>query len=94
MLVPPVEVAIRRDAPNGDWWAYLVKPLLPWVLRRVIVDLQASIEECLDLREVVLSAFMRDVSRALQLTNRFERIDAAHLSMLTPSRARAEFRSG
>lgn len=67
LLQPAVERAICRDAPNGEWWAWLLRPLLPWCLRRVVRDLQASIEECLDLREVVLSAFMRDRRMLVEL---------------------------
>ena len=52
LLQPSVEAAITRDAPHGAWWAWALRPFLPWALRRVVVQLQADVEECLDLREV------------------------------------------
>ena len=82
LLQPAVTESIRRDAPHGDWWAWALQPLLPWALRRVVRDLQASIEECLDLREVVRSAFMRDRRVLVEL---FQKVGHAELEFLVQS---------
>ena len=60
LLAPTIEDAIRRKAPNGEVWARLMSPFLPFALKGVVRELQENIEEVLDLETVVMSAFVRD----------------------------------
>lgn len=82
MLQPTVEDSIRRHAPHGEWWAFALKPFLPWALRRVVRELQEHVEDVLDLRQVVLSAFMRD---KLVLVELFQKVGKVELDFLVIS---------
>eukprot|EP00854_Cymbomonas_tetramitiformis_P021119 gene21119-25358_t len=84
LLSPTVQESIRRDAPNGAWWAWVLGPLLPWALARVVRELQSNVDEVLDLREVVLSAFMRD---KLVLVELFQKVGKVELDFLVVSGA-------
>lgn len=82
MLAPTVETSIRENAPLGRWWSLVLKPLLPWALTRVVVELQKDIEGVLDVNEVVLSAFMRDKRVLVEL---FQRVGKEELDFLVQS---------
>lgn len=59
LLQPIVEEELRKE-PFGDVLVKLLCPILPFILTRVVANLQKEIEGLLDLRSVVLEAFMRD----------------------------------
>ena len=79
LLLPSVVVAIQRDAPHGEWWAWALRPFLWPVLRQVVVALQADIERVLDLETVVMSAFVRDKRVLVDL---FQRVGKVELDFL------------
>jgi hypothetical protein len=79
LLMPPVLEAIRRDAPNGEWWAWALRPFLWPVLRSVAIALRAEIEEVLDLEQVVMTAFVRDKQVLVDL---FQRVGRSELDFL------------
>jgi len=58
LLLPAVQEQIRQDC--GAHWAVVLQPVLPLLLRHVLTQLQTEIETCLDLPQIVLSAFVRD----------------------------------
>ncbi len=63
LLLPLVEEELRRDARGkkyGEIMVNIMHPFLPMILTRVISNLQLEIADILDLRSVVLQAFMRD----------------------------------
>lgn len=82
LLLPTVTGAIEEHAPNGRWWAWALKPFLPWALRRVVVELQEEIETVLDPERVVMSAFVRDKRVLVEL---FERVGRVELDFLVRS---------
>jgi len=82
LLLPSVVVAIQRDAPHGEWWAWALRPFLWPVLRQVVVALQADIERVLDLETVVMSAFVRDKRVFVDL---FQRVGKVELDFLVQS---------
>lgn len=60
LLEDPVLHAIEKDAPWGEAWSMVVKPSLRSTLNTLTRRLQTDIEQFLDLREVVSTAFARD----------------------------------
>jgi len=63
LLLPLVEAEIKKDCGGGkigDMMVQVMHPFLPMILTRVISNLQIEIDDILDLRSVVLEAFMRD----------------------------------
>ena len=63
------------------WWMAL-RPVLPLLLRRLVVALQGEIEDVLDLRAVVLSAFVRDKAVLVDL---FQKVGRVELDFLVES---------
>ena len=59
LLQPIVEEELMKE-PYGKAMVTILKPVLPLLLTRVVANLQIEIESILDLRSVVLEAFMRD----------------------------------
>ena len=59
LLQPIVEEELMKE-PYGKAMVAILKPVLPLLLTRVVANLQIEIESILDLRSVVLEAFMRD----------------------------------
>ena len=60
LLAPDIEDSIRRNAPNGGTWAWVLRPFLPLALKLVVQELQENITDVLDLETVVKGAFTRD----------------------------------
>lgn len=80
LLSSPVEDAVRRE--SGEWWAFVLKPVLPFVLERVLVALSRDIEDVLDLPHVVLDAFVRDKVVLVEL---FQKVGRVELDFLVKS---------
>ena len=59
LLQPIVEEELMKE-PYGKVMVTILKPVLPLLLTRVVANLKIEIESILDLRSVVLEAFMRD----------------------------------
>ena len=58
MLLPAVQDHVRDEC--GPYWARVLQPVLPLLLRHLLTKLQDEIDSCLDLHQIVLSAFVRD----------------------------------
>lgn len=58
-LQPIVEEELLKE-PFGDLLVKILRPLLPVILSRVVANLQKEIDDILDLRSLVLEAFVRD----------------------------------
>lgn len=82
LLQPAIEDSIKRDAPNGELWAAIMRPFLPFFLRRVVLALQRDIENVLDLQQVTTSAFLRDKRVLVEL---FQEVGHAELDFLVHS---------
>lgn len=80
LLSSPVEEAVRKE--SGDWWACVLKPVLPFVLERVLIALSRDIEDVLDLPHVVLDAFVRD---KIVLVELFQKVGRVELDFLVKS---------
>ena len=80
LLAPTIEQSIRDK--GHPYWAWLLSPFLPLALKMVVVELQANIEDVLDLETVVLSAFMRD---KLVLVDLFQNVARTELDFLVLS---------
>mmetsp|Transcript_36936 Transcript_36936/g.44516 ORF Transcript_36936/g.44516 Transcript_36936/m.44516 type:complete len:445 (+) Transcript_36936:320-1654(+) len=80
LLSSPVEEAVRRE--SGEWWAYVLKPVLPFILERVLTALSRDIEDVLDLPHVVLDAFVRD---KIVLVELFQKVGRVELDFLVKS---------
>jgi len=80
LLSSPVEEAVRRE--SGEWWAFVLKPVLPFVLERVLVALSRDIEDVLDLPHLVLDAFVRD---KIVLVELFQKVGRVELDFLVKS---------
>jgi uncharacterized membrane protein YheB (UPF0754 family) len=80
LLLPAVEDAIRRDC--GEYWYRLLRPILPQLLTRIVAALQREIDSVLDLRQVVLSAFLRD---KVVLVDLFQKVGRVELEFLVNS---------
>lgn len=59
LLQPIVEEELMKE-PYGKVMVTILRPVLPLLLTRVVANLQIEIESILDMRSVVLEAFMRD----------------------------------
>lgn len=66
----------------GPYWAALLRPVLPTVLTVLVRRLQGEIEGVLDLRSVVLSAFVRDKEVLVDL---FQKVGKVELEFLVES---------
>jgi len=82
LLQPSIEEAIRRDAPNGQVWAAIMRPFLPFFLSRVVSELQRDVESVLDIEQVVTSAFLRDKRVLVEL---FLKVGHSELEFLVNS---------
>jgi len=60
LLEPAVAEAIEREVSWGKLWIQVLRPKLNEVLVEVVQKMQADINELLDLRAVVSSAFLKD----------------------------------
>jgi len=80
MMVDPVREAVERDC--GKYWALILKPFLPLVLRKVVKELQNDIEDVLDLEQLVLNAFVRD---KIVLVDLFQKVGRVELDFLVKS---------
>jgi len=75
LILPSIEDAIRREAPQGEAWAFVLKPFLHWALCRVVRALQREVDDVLDLEEVVTIAFLRDVQVLVELFQKVGRVE-------------------
>ena len=77
LLLPLVEEELRRDGGKkyGEIMVNIMHPFLPMILTRVISNLQLEIAGILDLRSVVLQAFMRDKVVLVEL---FQKVKSNH----------------
>ena len=66
LLQPIVEKELLQE-PYGDLLVKILRPFLPLILPYVVANLQKEIEGLLDLRVVVLEAFMRDKQVLVEL---------------------------
>ena len=80
LLMPCVLESIRDDC--GPYWARVLQPVLPMILTRLVGLLQEEVEDVLDLRSVVLSAFVRDKEVLVDL---FQRVGKVELDFLVES---------
>lgn len=80
LLLPAVEDAIRRDC--GPVWSTVLQPVLPILLTRIITALKLEINDVLDLRTVVLTAFCRD---KVVLVDLFQKVGRVELEFLVNS---------
>jgi len=80
LMTDPVIHAVREEC--GSYWAMVLKPLLPFILTRVVRELQGEIEDVLDLPAVVLNAFVRDKVVLVEL---FQKVGRVELDFLVKS---------
>jgi len=80
LLLPAVETQIERDC--GKYWALVIRPVLPYLLYHLLVGLQVEINTVLDLRGVVLSAFVQDKEVLVEL---FQKVGRVELDFLVKS---------
>lgn len=59
LLQPIVEMELKKE-PYGELTVKLLRPVLPLILAHVLANLQLEIGDVLDLKKVVLEAFVRD----------------------------------
>eukprot|EP00985_Skeletonema_marinoi_P006275 scaffold2716_cov205-Skeletonema_marinoi.AAC.5 len=81
LLIPIVEEELRNE-PYGDVWVRILHPFLPRILTHVVGQLQMDIEDILDLRAVVLEAFVRD---KVVLVDLFQKVGRVELDFLVES---------
>ena len=81
LLIPIVEDELRKE-PYGDVWVTILHPFLPRILTHVVGKLQIEIEDILDLRSVVLEAFVRD---KIVLVDLFQKVGRVELDFLVES---------
>ena len=93
LLLPLVEEELRRDGGEkyGEIMVNIMHPFLPMILTRVISNLQLEIAGILDLRSVVLQAFMRD---KVVLVDLFQKVKSIHSHRLFRKMMRDEGRAG
>lgn len=80
LLLPAVQESIRNDC--GDVWFIALQPILPMLLTHLLQQLQHEIDDVLDLRQVVLSAFVRD---KVVLVDLFQKVGRVELEFLVNS---------
>lgn len=66
LLQPLVEEELLKE-PHGRLLVSFLHPFLPFILKRVVTNLQKEIASILDLRTVVLEAFVRDKGVLVEL---------------------------
>jgi uncharacterized membrane protein YheB (UPF0754 family) len=80
MLVPAVSESIREEC--GEVWFRILQPVLPILLTEILKRMQDDIDSVLNLREVVLSAFLRD---KVVLVDLFQKVGRVELEFLVNS---------
>jgi uncharacterized membrane protein YheB (UPF0754 family) len=63
----------------GDFWSWMLQPVLPLLLPHLLTALQREIDQVLDLDEIVLSAFVRDKAVLVDLFQKVGRIELEFL---------------
>jgi hypothetical protein len=66
LLQPLVEGELLKE-PHGEVLVTFLHPFLPFILTRVVKNLQKEIASILDLKTVVLEAFVRDKGVLVEL---------------------------
>jgi hypothetical protein len=69
LLLPIIEDELLKELPQyyGEVIIKLIRPVLPHLLGRVMATLQKEIDGILDLKSVVLEAFVRDKKVLVEL---------------------------
>jgi uncharacterized membrane protein YheB (UPF0754 family) len=69
LLLPIIEAELLQELPQyyGQLIIKLIRPVLPYILRKVMANLQQEIDDILDLESVVLDAFVRDKKVLVEL---------------------------
>lgn len=80
LLGPAVLESVLEEC--GPIWHRLLEPILPWLLTYLLRQLQEEINEVLDLRTIVLSAFVRDKVVLVEL---FQKVGRVELDFLVNS---------
>lgn len=80
LLLPAVEDTVRRDC--GELWYYVLRPVLPMLLTRLLGSMQREIDTVLNLEQVVLGAFVRD---KIVLVDLFQKVGRVELEFLINS---------
>ena len=80
LIQPAVEERVRNDC--GEYWLYVLKPVLPYLLPHLLKNLQTEIDSVLDLDHVVLQAFVRD---KVVLVDLFQKVGRVELEFLVNS---------
>lgn len=80
LLLPVVQDQIAQDC--GVAWSMALKPVLPFLLQHLLVQLQQEIDSCLDLHSIVLDAFVRD---KVVLVDLFQKVGRVELEFLVNS---------
>ena len=77
LLLPAVQQAVHREC--GAYWSYVLQPMLPWLLPRLLQNLQNDIDRVLDLHTVVLSQFVREKKVLVDLFQKVGRVELEFL---------------
>jgi len=80
MLQEPILTTITNDC--GIYWTKILQPILPFLLSKIIYELQNDIENVLDLPTLVLNAFVRDKNVLVEL---FQKVGRVELDFLIKS---------
>jgi len=80
MLQEPILNTVAKDC--GIYWSKLLQPILPFLLSKIINELQKDIEDVLDLPTMVLNAFVRD---KVVLVDLFQKVGRVELDFLIKS---------
>ena len=69
LLLPIIEDELLQELPQyyGELMIKLIRPVLPYILSKVMANLQKEIDDILDLKSVVLDAFVRDKQVLVEL---------------------------
>lgn len=81
-LLQPLVVQELLKEPHGRVMVTFLRPFLPHILTRVVTNLQIEIATLLDLRSVVLEAFVRDKGVLVEL---FQKVGRVELDFLVES---------
>jgi len=77
LITDSVVDAVKEECGVG--WAYVLRPVLPLILTRVVGELQKEIDNVLDLPDVVLNAFVRDKIVLVELFQKVGRVELGFL---------------
>ena len=81
LLQPAIEKELANE-PYGEFWVRILAPVLPLLLPWIVGNLQREIEDLLDLRTVVMEAFVRD---KVVLVDLFQKVGRVELDFLVES---------